>query len=301
MTRHFKAAVFIAFPLTVILAACQSDIPKDSVTTAQNRCLSPLPGNVSLPGGLAQLGSDEAYREEAPVRTAQIAGFDIDATEVTNAQFAQFVVETHYVTDAEKTQAGFDVPGGAVFQSPTANNPSWWQFVEGANWRHPEGPESSISGRDFDPVVQISLKDAKAYANWAGRRIPSEDEWEYAAKAGADTLYIWGEDRAPDGAEQANTWQGAFPLQNSATDGYILRAPAGCYSPNAFGLYDMIGNVWEWTDTPFSTRSEVPQYVIKGGSFLCAPNYCRRYRASALQPQDADFTTNHIGFRTVSK
>ena len=175
-----------------------------------------------------------------------------------------------------------------------------WQFVEGASWRHPEGPNSTIEDRDNDPVVQISLRDAKAYAAWAKRRLPTDAEWEYAAKAGAETLYVWGEEKAPGGKEQANTWQGAFPLTNSKKDGYLRRAPVGCYEPNGFGLYDMIGNVWEWTDTPYENNSEAPQYVIKGGSFLCAPNYCRRYRASAMQPQDADFTTNHIGFRTVS-
>ena len=287
------------------LIGCQSDDKQENLDTTVNKgnsnCLRTLPAAVFIAAGPAQIGSETAYREEAPVRTVTLKGFDIDATEVTNSQFAAFVTATNYVTDAEKIQAGFNVPGGAVFKSPTATNPSWWQFVEGASWRHPEGPGSSVEGRDFDPVVQVSLRDAKAYAAWAGRRLPTEDEWEYAAKAGADTLYVWGEDRAPNGQEQANTWQGAFPVSNSEDDGYRLRAPVGCFAPNPYGLYDMIGNVWEWTDTPYQSRSEVTQYVIKGGSFLCAPNYCRRYRASALQPQDADFTTNHIGFRTVSQ
>jgi len=190
--------------------------------------------------------------------------------------------------------------GGAVFELPTATNPQWWSFTEGANWRHPEGPDSSIEGKNLEPVVQVSLADAQTYAEWKGRRLPTEAEWEHAAKAGADTLYVWGETRAPNGEEQANTWQGAFPVKNTNKDGYFLRSPVGCYPANAYGLYDMIGNVWEWTSTPSDiTSGGSTQQIIKGGSFLCAENYCRRYRAAARQPQDADFSTNHIGFRTV--
>ena len=288
------------------LGACEAqsptvkDTPPKHVNSPQETCLAALPAPVAITGGLATIGRDDTYPEEGPARTLTVEGFDIDAVEVTNAQFRDFVAATGYVTDAEKQQAGFGTPGGAVFIPPTVKNPSWWQFVKGANWRNPEGPESSIHGHDQDPVVQVSLKDAKAYAEWAGRRLPTEVEWEYAAKAGSETLYIWGEEKAPKGKEKANTWQGAFPVQNTQLDGYRLRAPVGCYDKNGFGLYDMIGNVWEWTDTPYTGRSEPPQYIIKGGSFLCAPNYCRRYRAAAFQPQDADFTTNHIGFRTVS-
>lgn len=243
-----------------------------------------MPSSQLIPAGGSLIGSNKAYPEEAPAKRVEIGAFDIDAKEVTNTQFLAFVDATQYVTDAEKIQPGFNAAGGAVFMPPSAANPSWWQFVEGANWHNPEGPGSTIQTRDFDPVVQVSLGDAKAYAAWAGRRLPSDVEWEYAAKAGAETTYTWGEDRAPDGKEQANTWQGAFPLQNSQADGFRLRAPVGCYPPNAFGLYDMIRNVWEWTDTPFLENADVPQHIIKGGSFLCAPNYCRRYRASALQP-----------------
>ena len=262
-------------------------------------CLTTVPLPVAVKGGMTTVGNDRAYREEAPKRSVEVKAFEIDAIEVTNEAFQKFVTSTNYVTDAEKKQAGFNVPGGAVFRVPDENNTSWWQFVEGANWKHPEGPESSISGREFEPVVQISLRDAKAYAEWAGRRLPTQDEWEYAANGGSTDTYVWGPEKTPDGEEQANTWQGAFPLENLVSDGYLRRAPVGCFTPNAYGLYDMIGNVWEWTDTPFPRQSEAVQYVIKGGSFLCAPNYCQRYRASALQPQDADFTTNHIGFRTV--
>ena len=285
--------------LAAVLMGC-SDAPISAGDSRVASCLRVTDAHIAVPSGTGTVGRDDAYPEEAPARAVTMAEFDIDQTEVTNAQFAAFVTATDYVTDAERPQAGFDGPGGAVFTPPSATNPSWWRFVEGANWRHPDGPESTIEGRNDDPVVQISLRDAKAYADWAGRRLPSADEWEYAAKGGADGPYVWGEDKAPDGVEMANSWQGAFPLQNTAEDGFTRRAPVGCFDANGYGLYDMIGNVWEWTDTPYPVRGDVPQYVIKGGSFLCAPNYCRRYRAAALQPQDADFTTNHIGFRTVS-
>ena len=267
-------------------------------------------GIVSLQGGSALIGSDEAYAEERPQRMVNIAPFNIDTTEVTNAQFSQFVAATGYVTQAEKPQPGFGTAGGAVFTVPSPSNPSWWRFVEGANWRHPTGPESTIDGMDNYPVVQVSLLDAKAYARWINRRLPTEPEWEYAAKAGSETLYAWGEERAPGGQEQANTWQGMFPIQNTQTDGYKLHAPVGCFPASDFGLYDMIGNVWEWTDTLYTTKDTIaaepktsiaddPFYTIKGGSFLCAENFCRRYRASARQAQEASFSTNHIGFRTV--
>lgn len=246
------------------------------------------------------MGSDRAYPEEQPVQKIHVDSFNLDVTEVTNAQFARFITSTAYITSAEKIQPGFESSGAAVFTLPDATNPTWWRFVEGANWRHPEGPESSIEGRDADPVVQVSHADAKAYADWAGRTLPSESQWEYAARAGSQTRYVWGETRTIDGVEQANTWQGAFPIQNTQEDGYLKRSPVGCYPPNSFGLYDMIGNVWEWTDTIYKQGEGDPVYVIKGGSFLCAENYCRRYRPAARQPQEAGFPTNHIGFRTVS-
>ena len=284
----------------------------ETISVAQDCAASQAPTR-ALPGGSFTMGAHPVYSEEGPPRVVEVEAFDIDATEVTNAQFAGFVAATGYVTDAEKPQLGFNVAGGVVFRPPTLTNPSWWHFVEGANWRHPEGPESTITGRDYEPVVQVSHKDAKAYASWAGRRLPQEAEWEYAANAGADTLYVWGDERAPEGREMANSWQGTFPIQNTAADGYAKRAPVGCYPPNDFGLYDMIGNVWEWTDTaasssataPVTTSATTPAngeavYRIKGGSFLCAPNFCRRYRAAARQSQEAGLPTSHIGFRTVS-
>jgi len=246
------------------------------------------------------IGTNSAYPEER-ARSVVLSDYDIDNTEVTNAQFRAFIDATGYITTAEKPQPGSGKPGGAVFTEPSATNPNWWQFVEGASWEHPEGPHSNIDGQDNYPVVQVSLIDAKAYAKWAGRALPTEAQWEHAARAGSTTEFVWGDQRTPNGIEQANTWQGAFPIENTKTDGYRLRAPTGCYEPNDYGLYDMIGNVWEWTLTEYEYTRTPNSYTIKGGSFLCAPNYCARYRAPARQGQEADFSTNHIGFRTVSQ
>lgn len=285
----------------LVLIGCEAvDSPAGQVETSplKSTCLKALPSPIGLNGGPTRIGSNEAYPEERPLRNAKVEAFEIDAVEVTNGQFLAFVNATGFVTDAERPQPGFDVSGGAVFTTPTSDNPSWWHFVEGANWRHPEGPNSSIEGKAFYPVVQITLNDARAYARWAGRDLPSETEWEFAAKAGSHSKYIWGDERAPGGKEKANSWQGAFPIQNTGTDGFMGHAPIGCFEPNSFGLYDMIGNVWEWTETDAGNGTS---HIIKGGSFLCAENFCRRYRASARQPQEIDFSTNHIGFRTIKR
>ncbi|NNE56674.1 MAG: formylglycine-generating enzyme family protein [Hellea sp.] len=293
----FRACNFLVIPIFAF-SACSGQ--SESEPKAQS-CVIETGTFANVIGGTAKLGSEQHYREERPLRKAEITSFNIDETEVTNGQFAAFVDATGYITDAEKPQPGYDVTGGAVFVEPTDENPSWWQFIDGANWRHPEGPDSSIKGRAFEPVVQVSLNDARAYAKWAGRRLPTESEWEYAANAGADTEFVWGDERAPNDKEMANSWQGTFPIENTLEDGYLFRAPVGCYDPNNFGLYDMIGNVWEWTETVYQDSAGEPIHVIKGGSFLCAPNYCRRYRSSARQPQEAGLPTNHIGFRTVGK
>lgn len=282
------------------LVTAQIWVTPELSRAAQPACLPNGAAPVSLPGGTTYIGADDSYPEEAPRRMAKVGDFSIDATEVTNRQFARFIDETGYVTDAERAQPGFGVPGGAVFTLPTVDNPSWWRFVANANWRQPEGPESNIEGRDSEPVVQVSLADARAYAQWAGRRLPTEAEWEYAARAGSQTRYVWGDTRTPEGREMANGWQGTFPLQNTQADGYGLRAPVGCFPPNGFGLYDMIGNVWEWTETPWSpSPRDVTEHAIKGGSFLCAPNFCHRTRAPARQAHDTTFSTNHLGFRTI--
>ena len=293
----------------ILLAACEREEetaqkqPQEQVTCDTTSQI--ISKKIELPAGSFTMGANPAYREEGPPRTIKVSTFDIDATEVTNAEFARFVEATGHVTDAERPQPGFGHPGGVVFRPPTLANPSWWHFVAGASWRAPEGPESAsrdiIKTRPHEPVVQVSLKDARTYAAWAGRHLPSETQWEYAANAGASTQYIWGDERAPDGVEMANTWQGTFPIQNTQADGYAKRSPVGCFAANEFGLYDMIGNVWEWTNTLSAQTQAEAVYTIKGGSFLCAPNFCRRYRAAARQAQEAGLPTSHIGFRTVSK
>ena len=288
----------------IFLAACEREEETAQAAQERTQCQTlsqPISQKIELPAGAFTMGAHPVYREESPPRKVRVSAFEIDATEVTNAEFAKFVDATGYITDAERPQPGFEQAGGVVFRAPTLENPSWWHFVAGATWRTPEGPDSEIKTRPHEPVVQVSFNDARAYAAWAGRRLPNETEWEYAANAGADTQYVWGDERAPDGVEMANTWQGTFPIQNTQADGYAKRSPVGCYPANAFGLYDMIGNVWEWTDT-VATKTEVETvYTIKGGSFLCAPNFCRRYRAAARQAQEAGLPTSHIGFRTVSK
>lgn len=255
------------------------------------------------------MGSDVAYQEEAPKRQVKVAPFSIDSLEVTNARFSQFVKETAYITQAEKTpdrKLHPNIPadkltsGSAIFISPKlSGNMNWWQFLEGADWKHPEGPNSDIKGRPDHPVVHIAYADAMAFAAWAGGDLPTEIEWEYAARGvlkGA--TYAWGEEKLDVGKVKANTWQGAFPIVNSQEDGFLGTAPTGCFSSNSFGLYDMTGNVWEWTkDSVGDENSNIG--IVKGGSFLCSPLYCKRYRPSAKQSQEKDFSTSHIGFRLV--
>lgn len=286
---------------------------------AQRACQKPDRRQIWLAAGTFRMGSDRAYSEERPVRTVSIAGFAIDRFPVTNAQFARFVKATAYVTDAERKPDAVAYPdiapdalvaGGAVFMAPDGRrdprNGAWWQFVPGADWRHPYGPYSSIAGKDDYPVVQVSYRDALAYARWAGRALPSEEQYEYAARGGLNgRTYAWGETLYPKGQFRANTWQGEFPNEDLGQDGFKGAAPAGCFAPNAFGLYDMIGNVWEWTDSLYDKNDKAIHQsrllrTIKGGSFLCSPNYCHRYRPSARQPQESGFSTVHLGFRTVS-
>ena len=249
---------------------------------------------VWVEGGTMTLGSKPKYPEEGPPREVTVEGFWISATEVTNAQFAEFVEATGYLTEAERDPPPIEgaplemlQPGSAVFRVPTPENPNWWAWVPGAEWRAPSGPGSSIRDREDDPVVQVTYQDALAYAEWAGMSLPDEDQWEFAARAGED---------APPVPKSANTYQGVFPARDLGEDGFTSRAPVGCFEANAFGLYDMIGNVWEWTTT---ARSGAATNIIKGGSFLCAANYCARYRPSARQFQERDLGTDHIGFRVV--
>lgn len=235
---------------------------------------------------------------DAPTETG-LTSFLISTTEITNKQFAVFVEETGYVTDAQRAQPP-QGGGGAVFVVPSSPIEPWWAYAPEANWLSPDGAENTIRGRDDDPVVQVSYRDAVAYARWAGGRLPTEAEWEFAAGGGAETKYAWGDTKTINGKQQANTWQGFFPIENSNEDGFLRRAPVGCFPPNAFGLYDMIGNVWEWTASPVRA-SRGHENIIKGGSFLCADNYCQRYTVPAREKHEVDFSTNHIGFRIVKR
>jgi formylglycine-generating enzyme required for sulfatase activity len=263
---------------------------------------------VLIPGGTFMMGSDSAYPDEAPRRETKVGSIEIDRYEVTNGEFAAFVSATGYVTVAErKPDAALHpdidpaqlVPGSAVFQAPkeaTQDLTEWWHFTPGADWRHPMGPGSSIKGRDDYPVVHIAYADAVAYAKWRGRRLPTEAEWEHAAQpSNADEA---GKPVSPDGRWRANVWQGEFPITDTGKDGFIGLAPVGCFQPNVYGLYDMIGNVWEWTSDDYSSDPNLG--VTKGGSYLCAENYCARYRSTARQPMERDFSASHIGFRTVA-
>ncbi|MBX7432102.1 formylglycine-generating enzyme family protein [Mycobacterium sp. Y57] len=284
---------------------------------------------VEVDGGSFRMGSTQFYPEEAPVHTVVVAPFAIERHPVTNAQFAEFVADTGYVTVAELAPdpalypgaAPEDlVPGALVFR-PTHGRVDlrdwrqWWEWVPGADWRHPFGPESSIVDKSLHPVVQVCYTDAQAYARWAGRRLPTEAEWEFAARAGASSTYPWGDEPMPGGRLMANTWQGHFPYANDGALGWSGTSPVGTFPPNGFGLVDMIGNVWEWTTTLFTGHHRVGQssletgccgpgapdptitHALKGGSHLCAPEYCHRYRPAARSPQSQDSATTHIGFR----
>ena len=291
-------------------------------------------GMVFIPGGSYIMGSDREHPEERFSHEVRVDGFWIDRHEVTNAEFAEFVKATGYVTLAErgvdpKTHPGMTgdltAPGSVLFVAPVrldrgGDITQWWQYVKGANWREPEGPGSSIEGKDNRPVVHVAYEDALAYAKWRGRELPTEAQWEYAARGGREIGEEWSEAFDADGKPIANSWQGIFPVYNTEKDGYGGTAPVGCFPPNAYGLYDMIGNVWEWTTDWYVAghrreaalnpsgpsmlelrvaAGQAPSRVIKGGSYLCASNYCSRYRATARQPQEVDLSAGHLGFRTV--
>jgi sulfatase modifying factor 1 len=287
---------------------------------------------VELTGGVFRMGSQQFYPDEGPVHDERVEPFAIEQHPVTNAQFSEFVSDTGYVTVAERPLDEGLFPGlapeelepGALVFTPTAgpvdvsNWRQWWGWSVGADWRHPFGSESGIEDRADHPVVQVAYPDAEAYATWAGRRLPSEAEWEYAAQAGGTSTYAWGEDLRPNGQLMANTWQGRFPYQNTGANGWVGTSPVGSFPSNGFGLSDMIGNVWEWTTTTYLARhavaspccgpsplarqpadDETTRKALKGGSHLCAPEYCLRYRPAARSPQSLDTATTHIGFRCV--
>jgi formylglycine-generating enzyme len=288
--------------------------PPSVCLRADDRPTFPGDGMVWIEPGRFKMGSEAFRIEEAPVREVAVDGFWIDNHDVTNAQFDRFVRETGYVTRAERRNGALP-PGAFVFVAPGEVHDlheieQWWKFVPGADWRHPEGPRSTIGDRMNHPVVQVAYEDAEAYARWAGRALPSEAQWEYVARGGLDgKTFVWGDEADHDGEPQANFWHGVFPVLNLGANGYKGTSPVGCFKPNGYGLYDMAGNVWQWTRDPWSgsgSEADVPYAptarsfrVIKGGSFLCAANFCARYRPAARQPGDSGVGTSHIGFRTV--
>jgi formylglycine-generating enzyme required for sulfatase activity len=307
--------------------------------------ITPPCGMSWVPGGTFLMGSEAFYPEEAPAHVVAVSSFYMDTTAVTNAQYRRFVSATGYVTVAERpldpalypdADPELAVPGALVFHKPPrpvslGDFHNWWRYVPGACWRAPEGPGSTLKGRDDHPVVQVAYEDALAYANWAGKALPTEAEWEYAARGGLHAAsYAWGDEFKPDDVHMANTWQGEFPWQNLAADGYEGTAPVMSFPPNGYGLYEMTGNVWEWTSDWYREKHKKPnehkacciptnprgpsiehsydkcmpkvrigRKVLKGGSYLCAPNYCRRYRPAARYPQMIDTASCHIGFRCV--
>lgn len=308
-------------------------IPPSPRLAAPPSTSPPVEEMVWIPGGTFHMGSNDFYPEEGPVHQVSVHGFWMDAHPVTNERFARFVDATGYLTVAERPldpalYPGADpallLPGGLVFRRPAqrvnlADFRQWWAYVPGASWRHPLGPESSLEGLELHPVVQVAYEDAATYARWAGKALPTEAEWEFAARGGLDgAIFAWGNDSAPGGRLLANTWQGEFPWQNLCLDGYERTSPVGAFPPNGYGAYDVTGNVWEWTCDEFQARhqahpgtekrtccapavpsDEIPRKVIKGGSHLCAPNYCLRYRPAARSPQAIDTSSCHIGFRCI--
>jgi formylglycine-generating enzyme required for sulfatase activity len=301
---------------------------------------------VWVPAATFRMGSDVHYREEAPAHRVAVSGFWIDRCQVTNKDYARFVEHTDYVTVAERplSPAEFPhappenlVPGSLVFTRTDGpvdlrHLNLWWTWTPGACWRHPDGPHSDLDGRESHPVVHVAYEDAVAYARWAGKDLPTEAEWECAARGGIDGAeYAWGDQQLPDGGYPGNWWQGRFPFENVAEDGYEGLAPVGAFPPNRFGLHEMTGNAWDWTSDWYTSRHpadpdkpccvpqdprggalessydrrqaqfRIPRRVIKGGSYLCADSYCKRYRPAARRPQMIDTGMSHIGFRCVAR
>jgi formylglycine-generating enzyme len=320
-------------------------ISVNTLVQAENHKGSSAP-MVFVPGGTFRMGSDRHYAEEAPVHRVTVGGFWMDITPVTNRQFKDFVKATGHVTVAEMTPDPKDYPGilphmiyaGSLTFAPPKHPvdlrdfSQWWSFTRGADWRHPVGRKSNINALDDYPVVHVAFADALAYAKWAGKDLPTEAEWEFAARGGFDGAeYAWGDEFTPGGKYMANTWQGEFPRQNLNHDGFERTSPVTAFPPNGYGLHDMIGNVWEWTADWYSpkhvadaskaccipqnprgareegsydsrtTNVKIPRKVIKGGSHLCAPNYCRRYRPAARHAEPVDTSTSHVGFRCIRR
>jgi sulfatase modifying factor 1 len=308
--------------------------------------IDPTRDMVHVPGGTFRMGSDRHYPEERPAHRVSVDAFWIDRTPVTNREFLRFVNATGYLTVAEIKPDAKDYPGalpymlkaGSLVFTPPKHPVDlrdwgqWWSFKFGANWRRPYGPRSSIAGLHDHPVVHIAYRDAEAYAKWAGKELPTEAEWEFAARGGLDGAeFAWGSEFTPGGRYMANTWQGDFPHQNLNQDGHERTSPVMAFPPNGYGLCDMIGNIWEWTvdwyspgheadaskpccvphnprgdreDTsydPCQPEIRIPRKVMKGGSHLCAPNYCQRYRPAARHAEPVDTSTTHLGFRCIKR
>lgn len=342
-----KTPIILASFLLFLSIGCQS--PKEEKEEAEIS-FKKVNGMVWIPGGDFYMGTNdlESYPVERPAVKREVKGFWMDETEVTNAQFSEFVEATGYVTVAERKLEWEELkkqlppgtpklseeelqPGSLVFSPPNYPVPThdhnislWWKWVQGANWQHPEGPGSTIKGKENHPVVHVAYEDAEAFAKWAGKRLPTEAEWEYASKAGREhERYAWGNEFKPAGVFMANTFQGDFPHQNLGQDGFLGTSPVKSFPPNGYGLYDMIGNVWEMTSDWYdaltfqriagnapSLDSMVSkcynpsnpyaiEKVIKGGSFLCADDYCINYRPSARQGHAVDSGSSNVGFRCV--
>ncbi len=305
-----------------------------------------LPGMVYVPGATYLMGSDHHYPEEAPAHRVSVDPFWIDETPVTNAQFRAFVAATGHVSFAELAPKAEDYPGakpemlkpGSLTFNPKKgpvdirNFYTWWDFAFGANWRRPYGKGTSNRDLDDHPVVHVAYADALAYSRWAGKDLPTEAEWEFAARGGLEAAeFAWGDQLTPGGKHMANTWQGQFPRENLRQDGYDRTSPVRAFPANGYGIYDMIGNTWEWTKDwyvpahsadeakaccipknprgpeeaqshdPAQPDVKIPRKVLKGGSHLCAPSYCRRYRPAARHPEPVDTSTSHVGFRCVQR
>ncbi len=347
------AAVWVAKPPSPVkVAVAASPLPAGFRATVANSAKPPGPGPegmVWIPGGEFSMGSDDptsslcggkdAMPDARPIHRVYVDGFWMDRTEVTNAQFTEFVQATGYVTVAEQPPRAEDfpaapvenlVPGGVVFTPPATavpldNHFQWWSYVPGANWRHPTGPASDLAGREKFPVVHVAYADATAYARWAGKRLPTEAEWEFASRGGtAGQLYAWGNELNPGGQWMANIFEGKFPAKDTGEDGYVGLAPVAQYPANAYGLHDIAGNVWEWTadwyrpdyfaklDAAGLARNPqgpaesfdpsepgTKKRVHRGGSYLCTDQYCTRYMVGTRGKGEEDTGTNHLGLRCV--